>query len=365
MSENSTPEERTEQPTGKRMSKLRSDGSLHMSNEVVQVFSLFAGFYILRWTWGGTMEGMKDTMRYCYRLIGEAGMLTPKTLGQTAFYIFGKTAPNVAILILAVSLVSALAVMLQTGWNVKSNWLKFDFGKMLPGFNLSRIFSLGGFVNVLKAILKMVIILPLALISLKTFAPDMINLIHTSVPFLLTYTGDVMITLFWKVLYVLIAMAIFDYFYGKWKWWRDVKMTKHEVKDERKAQEGDEATKRRIMSKGLQRIADRIRRSVPTAHVIVTNPTHYSVALRYERSEMAAPRVVAKGKGYKALRIREIAKENNIPILERKELARALFATVDVNQEVPFDLFKAVAEVFAYLYKLKNPHSAQGAQLNG
>ena len=130
-------------------------------------------------------------------------------------------------------------------------------------------------------------------------------------------------------------------------------MTKDEVKDERKSIEGDEETKRRIKQKGLARITQRIRESIPLADVIVTNPTHYAVALKYDSNQMDAPMVIAKGKGFLALRIREIAKEHDIPVLERKLLARSLFATTEIGETVPRDLYTVVAEVIAYVYKVR------------
>lgn len=169
------------------------------------------------------------------------------------------------------------------------------------------------------------------------------------------FTGTEMHQLFWRIMYILIGIAIFDYFWGKFQWFKQNKMTKDEVKDERKAVEGDEMTRRKIIQKGLARIAQRLKTAVPKADVVVTNPTHYAVALQYDKKSMKAPTVVAKGTGFMALRIREIAKESGVPILERKPLARALHASVEVGKEIPYELYKAVAEVLAYVYKLKNP----------
>ncbi len=130
-------------------------------------------------------------------------------------------------------------------------------------------------------------------------------------------------------------------------------MTKEEVKDERKSIEGDEATKRKIIAKGWQRIVQRIKTNVPKADVVVTNPTHYAVALQYDRGSMKAPKVIAKGADHLAFKIREIARESGVPILERKSLARALYSSVKVDAEIPFELYKAVAEVLAYVYRIK------------
>ena len=206
-----------------------------------------------------------------------------------------------------------------------------------------------------KAIVKLVLIIPLAYLALKGEADKMIQLIHTSLSKVFQFTGIEMEHLFWKIMYIQIAIAIFDYVWGKFQWFKSNKMTKEEVKDERKSVEGDETTKRKMIAKGLQRAAQRLKKSVPTADVVVTNPTHYSVALKYDRATMKAPQVLAKGSGFVALRIREIAKEAGVPVLERKPLARALYSSVEVGKEIPYELFKAVAEVLAYVYRLKNP----------
>lgn len=358
MAEHSTPEERTEMPTDRRMGKLRADGQVHMSNEVVQVISLLTGFYVLQHIWNGMFDGMKMIMIHCFRLIGEGQSLNVQTAMQEFKRVSYHMGVYIFTLTAAVGLCASLAVMLQTKWNVKSKKIEFKFDKILnPLAGIKRIFSIHGFINVLKAIFKLSIIGPIAYFGLAAFAPQMISLVHTSIDFILEYTGKAMNSLFWRIMYILIIAAIFDYFWGKHQWLKNVKMTKEEVKDEKKSIEGDEATRRAIMQKGLRRAYDRIKNSVPKADVIVTNPTHYSIALKYDRNTMRAPIVVAKGKGYKALKIREIAMEAGIPILERKPLARALYAYVKVGAEIPYDLFKAVAEVFAYIYKLKNPYA--------
>jgi flagellar biosynthetic protein FlhB len=168
----------------------------------------------------------------------------------------------------------------------------------------------------------------------------------------MAFTAGEMVTLFWKIMYVLIAIAIFDWVYGRWSWLRQNKMTKEEVKDEKKAIDGDEATKRRIIAKGLSRIMQRIKTAVPKADVVVTNPTHYAVALQYDRAKMSAPKVVAKGKNFMAEQIKKIARESGVPIIEKKSLARALYQSVEVDQQIPVELFRATAEVLAYVYKM-------------
>jgi flagellar biosynthetic protein FlhB len=208
---------------------------------------------------------------------------------------------------------------------------------------------------VLKAVAKMALVLPVGYWALKGFAPEMVRLVHMSIEDVLVMVGESLTSVFWKIMYILFAISFADMAWGKYQWLRQNKMTKDEVKDERKAIEGDETMRRKIIAKGQQRLANKLKSSVPKADVVVTNPTHYAVALKYDRDRFAAPIVVAKGTDFMAQRIREIAAEHNIPILERKALARALYASTEVGSEIPRDLFRAVAEVLAYVYRTKRP----------
>jgi flagellar biosynthetic protein FlhB len=359
MSEHSTPEERTEEPTSKRMQQLRDDGGLHLSTEVVQVASMFTAILTLNLVAGSLFNDFQLYMTKLIKIMGDRPEFSKRTaydMFVEAFMIF---APDVAILAIVISLVAVLTVGLQTNWSKKKKWIDPKFNMINPTQGIKRMFSPKNFVKVGASILKLCIILPIAYFALKKFAPSMIMLMHLTLDQVFVFVTDALFYVFWKILYVLIAFAIFDYFYTKWQWLRENRMTKQEVKDEKKSIEGDEATKRKIQSKGLQRIMERIQSSVPQADVVITNPTHFAVALKYDRDSMVAPKVVAKGKGFLALRIRKIAKAADVPVLERKLLARALYASCEVGTEIPKDLFKAVAQVLAYVYKLKNPHASR------
>jgi flagellar biosynthesis protein FlhB len=357
MSENSTPEERTEYPTERRMSQLRKEGALFISMDTVTMLSIFSGFMVLAFVVNHLAFNMKLVLIREFKLIGTLEPLTYGLVEREALALLGLVAPDIIIITLVVSAVATLAVMLQTGWNVRDRKIRFDWSMLNPIAGIRRIFSIYGVVNTLKSIFKLGLILPIAYFGLKGFAPQMIGLIHLGVPEVLSFTGVAISSLFWKILYVLFGMALFDYFWGYFQWLKNNKMTKQEVKEERKSIEGDEETKRKIQMKGLQRIMQRIQQSVPRADVVVTNPTHYAVALKYERGIMRAPVVVAKGADFLAQRIKEIAREANVPVLERKVLARALYSSTEVGSEIPYDLFKAVAEVLAYVYRLKNPYA--------
>jgi flagellar biosynthetic protein FlhB len=207
--------------------------------------------------------------------------------------------------------------------------------------------------NLFKAVLKLVLVLPIGYWALQGFAPKMVQLIHMSITDVLNLTGAAVGSVFWKIMYILGALTLGDIAWGKYQWLRQNKMTKEEVKDERKAVEGDETMRRKMIAKGMARLVQKLKTTVPKADVIITNPTHYAVAIKYDRDKFAAPVVVAKGTDFIAQRIREIATEHNIPILERKALARALYASTEVGSEIPRDLFRAVAEVLAYVFRQK------------
>lgn len=353
MSEHSTPEERTEMPTDRRMGQIRKEGALHMSDEVVKVVSLLTGYYMLQFMLGWLTSAMKQIMRHVFGQIAIHEPMDVFDIQREIAGILRLIFPPVAAICVTTAVMAALAVFFQTNFNVKPKWIDIKFDKLNPVGGIKRIFSIGGVVNTLKSIFKLALILPLGYFALKMFSPRMIGLIHESIPAIATFMKEALGVLFWRIMYILIAMAIFDYFWGRYQWLRKNKMTKEEVKDERKSIEGDEQTKRKIQAKGLQRIMQRIQDSIPQADVVITNPTHFAVALKYDRETMSAPTVIAKGKGFLALRIRKLAKESGVPVLERKLLARALFRSTEVGSQIPGELFRAVAEVLAYVYRLR------------
>jgi flagellar biosynthetic protein FlhB len=356
MSEHSTPEERTEMPTEKRMTEMRREGQLYMSTDVATAASLFAGFGMLLLTWNWFLRDIKYCIIKSFTMIGNSESLTIHDFQQGGLALVLLFGPALFVLSVTIGFVAAMSVFLQTDYNIKEKWIQFKFSSLNPIQGVKKVFSVQGITNTLKAIAKLCVILPIGYFSLKELAPNMVMLIHVSVDQIMSFMGEAVFVIFWKIFYALVIIAIIDFMWGKFQWLKQNKMTKQEVKDERKAVEGDEGTKKKIQMKGLQRIMQRIRDSVPQADVVITNPTHFAVALKYDRDSMRAPTVVAKGKGFLALRIREIAKENGVPILERKPLARALYAATEVGTEIPAELFKAVAKILAYVYKLKNPH---------
>lgn len=356
MAEGSAPEERTEEPTQRRMEQLRKEGSIHASTELAQVLSLIAGFVALRFIWRRLFIDLTNFIKSTYESIPVIRTWSNQEVYSETMRILSIFAPKIVILAFIVSGVSALTILIQTKWNVKEKKIDLKFSQLNPINGVKKVFSINGLVTTLKAIVKLCLIVPVGYFGLKAFAPKMVMLIHSGLREAFSFLGDAISLLFWKMAVILIALAAFDFFWGKHQWLKTNRMTKDEVKDDRKAAEGDEATKKKIQYKGLSRIAQRIRQSVPQADVVITNPTHFAVALKYDREKAPAPIVVAKGADYMAQRIKEIARESGVPVLERKPLARALYASCEVGSQIPRELFRAVADVLNYVYKLKNPY---------
>lgn len=362
MSKDSLPEQRTEMPTERRLEEIRKEGAIFHSTDLSHVFVLMAGFLALTYSWNLIFTDMRVLMVKTFRLIANTEPINPNDLIDGFLKLSLLVVPDLLIITGSVALIACLSVLLQTRWNKREKWIKFRWDLLNPIAGIKRVFSIHGLTNLLKAIVKLALVLPIGYWALKGFAPDMVRLVNMSLQDVLATTGGAARSVFWKVLYALIAVAMLDTAWGRFQWLRKNKMTKEEVKEERKSVEGDESMRRKMIAKGQQRLVNKLKSSVPKADVIITNPTHYAIALKYDREKFAAPIVVAKGTDFMAQRIREIAKENGIPIVERKALARALYASTEVGSEIPRDLFRAVAEVLAYVFKRRRGAAAAARQ---
>jgi flagellar biosynthetic protein FlhB len=361
MSENSTPEERTEMPTDKRWHKIRSEGMLPMSQELNQVVVLMVAFLLLStvasWIWSASCLLMKRT----FLKIASRPEVNPTTLKIFIYDALMAYLPSIGLLMVVTAFTAITVTFVQTRGNVREKIIRFRWDFLNPVGGLKRIFSYRGLVTVLKAIFKLALLLPVGFYTLWSMRFELLSLIARDYDAMLSVMASGVDRLFWNLLYVLIPLAIFDYIYSRYTFFRENKMTKEEVKDERKSMEGDESTKRKIRAKGLERAWQRLAVAVPKADVVIINPTHYAVALRYDRSTMVAPQVVAKGKGHLAIRIREIARQAGVPMVQRRMLVRSLYYGVKIGATIPFELFRAVAEVLAYVYRIRPPKRDQQA----
>lgn len=258
-----------------------------------------------------------------------------------------------APLFIVAMLLPIIASFGQYGLLFTAEGLKPKFSKLDPIKGFKNIFSIRSVVEMLKSMLKMFIIGFLVYSTLRGEISSISQLHAMSLENTLSFAASVTITLGIKIGAALLVLGALDFIYQKYEFEKGIRMSKQDIKDEYKKAEGDPMIKGKIRERQRRMAMQRMMQDVPTADVIITNPTHYAVALKYDGTKMQAPEIVAKGQDFTALRIREIAKENGVMIMENKPLARALFAQAEIGDTVPADLFQAVAEVLAYVYKLK------------
>jgi len=256
--------------------------------------------------------------------------------------------------ILAGLLVVGLASSyMQTGFQITTEPLKPSLVKLNPLNGVKNLYSFKAVVKLLMAIVKIAATAIPSYYIIKNEIIIVQNMSGVGFAGVFIYAWQAIFALTIKVLAILFVIAIADYIYQKWQWKKDLRMTKQDVKDERKQSEGDEETKRRIQGMQRSMLVKMMMQDVPNADVVITNPTHFAVALKYDSMSMSAPYVVAKGADLIAKRIKEIAKEHDVPLMEDRFLAQTLYKTVDMGQEIPPKLYQAVAKILSYVYKLK------------
>ncbi len=348
--------EKTEEPTSKKLEDARKEGQVAKSQEFAQSFTLLALFVLLRiWTsklasqLGELFEGFYGRIPYFVKL--------PSYRDNHREYteLLGVGLLRTLIIILPFLLagfaVCFIADLVQVKWKPTTKPLKPKFNKLNPISGIKRIFSLTKLVDLVKSLLKLVVIAIVIYNELKEQWPLLYVLYDMPMMQGIALAGQLLIDIGFKIALVFIVVAFADFGFQKWKFHEDMKMTKQEVKEEYKSTEGDPAIKGKIRQRMQEASRRRMMQALPKADVVITNPSHYAVALRYDKETAEAPFVVAKGADYVAQKIKEAAKEHNIEIVENKPLARSLYANVEIGEEIPEELYVAVAEVLAIVYK--------------
>jgi flagellar biosynthetic protein FlhB len=278
--------------------------------------------------------------------------LNEESAHELMWYLFQKMVILMAPLVIGVALAGVIGNIAQVGFMLSTEAMSPKLSKLNPLEGLKRLFSATSLTELIKSIFKVVIIGSIGYNILRGEMDQIPALVAYDIHSIMGFVGRVALKLGYYTCLVLIALAALDYVFQRWKHERDLRMTKQEIRDEYKQREGDPLIRSRIRSAQREMAMRRMMEAVPKATVVITNPTHLAIAIRYERG-LPAPIVVAKGAGHIAERIREIAGQHDIPIIEQKPLARALYKDVEIGQYVPVDLYHAVAEVLAYVYRLK------------
>ncbi|MBI4382556.1 MAG: flagellar biosynthesis protein FlhB [Nitrospinae bacterium] len=346
-------DQKTEEASSRRVRQTEERGQFALSREFTQTIILLAS--ILAFNMSG-LQSTKNMMDAWHTLLGEshAVQATPPEMQKLLIWTLVKMGAILAPILLAIMAAGIFANLIQTqGFKFSLHPLQPNFGKLDPIKGMTRIFSKSGLVELFKSLFKIAAVSLVAYITIKGRFDELPALMSFPVGRIMTYMGEVGSEIMVKVLLMMMVLAGLDYAFQRFTYQENIRMTKQEVKDERKETEGNPLVKQRIRSAQMQMARRRMMAAVPKADVVVTNPTHIAVAIKYDSSKHDVPVVVAKGQGYVAQKIREIAKNSGIPMVEDKPLARTLFKTVEIGQYIPATLYKAVAEILAYVYRLK------------
>lgn len=347
--------EKTEQPTPKKLSEARKEGQVARSKELTTSAELVALFITLKIFVGYMANKFIETFRSSYQnmdLMLEGEFTTVMAEGILRDSIIRILFICFPIYLIAV-IVSFVVVLVQVRWQPSGKPLSPKFSKLNPISGFKKIFSKDKVFDLAIETVKIILIGYIAYDTLRKEWNTLIILYDISLFQAIALIGDIVIDLGLKISIIFFFVGLGDYIYQKFKFRKDMRMTKQEVKDEFKQTEGDPQVKRKIRSKMMEVSQRRMMQRLPEADVVITNPTHLAAAIKYDRDTSAAPILIAKGADYLAIKIKEVAKENQIEIVENKPLARMLYYNVEVGDEIPSELYQMTAEVLAYVYKLK------------
>lgn len=345
-------QEKTEQPSSKKLEDARKKGQVAKSIEVnslaIVVTGLITIFFLQSYI-GQRVSSFSINIFNSLDVLPNKLSLLPNLAFDWFMFFFSVMAP-IMTAILIVGLASNIA---QVGFKLSPEALQPKFSKLNPVSGIKRIFSSRSVVEILKTVLKFFVIALFTYLILSDLIIASAYLDNLNPSEVIIFMLDNAFSLLWKIALLYAVIAAIDFVYQRYKFRKDMMMTKQEVKEEMKQLEGDPTVKGRIRKMQMQAAQQRMMANLPTADVVITNPTHYAVALKYDMTKDSAPEVIAKGVDLLAQRIKKVAAEHNIPLHEDRELARALYKMCDVGDKIPPSLFKAVAQVLAYVYSLK------------
>lgn len=350
--------EKTEAPTPRRRQETREEGNVARSQDLTAAIILLGAVLLLGWFGRFMFGGMKTMVEAMLSGRWSHDVAVTGDLGQrwaSLMTIGGRITAPVA---LGTVCLAVLASVIQVGFLVSAKPLTPKLSKLSPLRGVQQLFSMRSAMRLVMSLGKVAVVATVAAVSIYFDLSKVMSLIQLEPAQAMAAAAGLVYWLAIRIAVVLLLLAILDYAYQKWQHEQDLRMTKQEVKEEFKRMEGDPLVKQRRAKVARQLAMQRISQAVPKADVVVTNPTHFAVALQYDGTTMRAPKVVAKGADFLALRIRQLAIANDVPIVERKELARALYRTVEVGQEIPAEQYAAVAEILAYVYRLSGRRSA-------
>ena len=348
-------DDKTEKPTPKKRRDTREKGEVRKSQELSSAVVLLSLVTVMR-VFSSYIGGKASSV-----FIDLRGGMELKVTEFDIDFVHNYLIKGFISILLCIFPVLVAAVLtglvinyMQVGFLLTTKALSPKFSRLNPINGFKRVFSMKAIVELAKSIMKIVILGLVLYSTIKNKTGEFPNLIEYDVGTSLDFMIDLALEVGMRCGLFLLVIGVLDYFYQWWEFEKNLMMTKQEVKEEYKMLEGNPQTKSRIKQKQREIGMRRMMQAVPEADVVVVNPTHYAIALKYDQEKHPSPIVLAKGKGYVALKIREIAEKNNVEIVENKEVARTLYDTTEIGQQIPESLYRAVAEILAYVYRMRN-----------
>ena len=342
-------QEKTEEPTSKKIDDARKDGNVPKSMDTTAFVTLVVAIAVFLALLSLIQTRIVFLYNYYHSLIGIE--LTKEVALQISLISFREIFIMVLPIAIAVAIAGILANVMQTGFIFTTKPLMPDLAKLDPMKGIKNLFSLKKIVEALKIIIKVSVIMWVCYYFLLSFTKELPTVIYFQIFDQLVWLKKKMLILIAVVLILFLVLALADLLFVRYNYFKNLRMTKQEIKDEYKQMEGDPKIKAKIRQIQMQMTRKRMMQDIPQADVVITNPTHYAVAIRYNQEKESAPKVIAKGTDYVALRIKEVAMNHSIQIVENPPLARELYKKCELGDIIPENLYKAVAEVLAFVYK--------------
>jgi flagellar biosynthesis protein FlhB len=351
--------EKTEEPTPHRLREAREKGQISKSKEITTALLLVSSYMIFRYTGAFVWQQLVTMANGIFVLIPASFdfsldfVVTLMVIAARGFFF------AVLPLFAMGFMVAIIAEALQTGFVSSMDPLTPKVERINPLEGFKRMFSMTGMVELLKSIIKIAIVFWITFRALMEELPKVLTLTDLQPWDAIVIGGDICYKIAMRVGAFYVFIAVLDYFYRRWEYMKNLKMSHQEVKEEYKRLEGDPLVKQRIRDMQRAVAQQRMMGAVPSADVVVTNPTHLAVALQYDAAHMKAPTLLAKGENLVAEKIKQIADDNRVPIIENETLARSIYKSTNIGQEVPFEFYQAVAEVLAFVYKTKQKRAGR------
>jgi flagellar biosynthesis protein FlhB len=349
--------DKSEEPTPHKLREAREKGQIAKSKEITTALLLIFSYMVFRYTGVYIWDNLTIMAKSIFNQIPNVNDFSLSFAGFALLMGLRGFALCVAPIFGLTLFVALAAEALQTGFLFSMDPLSPKIERVNPREGFKRMFSLQCFVELIKSILKIIIVFWITWLAIRDDIPFIVVLINSQPWDAVALGGSMAYKIAFRVGLFYVAIALLDYLYKRWEYMRGLKMSKQEIKEEYKRLEGDPMVKQRMRELQRQVAYQRMMSAVPQADVVVTNPTHIAVALKYEASKMKAPKMLAKGERKSAEEIKAIADKHYVPIVENEPLARSVFRTTDVGQQIPQELFQAVAEVLAHVYKIKKKRS--------